>query len=929
MKIFTTIIGLLLVLGLLQPGWAEEAQWPSSAVMPDGSGPSAARLEESVEGIPWPEHPRPNFKRSPWINLNGRWAFEFDPENVGEREGWHEPGRRAFSKSIIVPFPWQSELSGIGDLDYEGAAWYQRGIILPDDPAWQRRDAWLIFGACKSQAKVWVNGQLAAEHDGGYTPFEVNLSNYGKAGETVSVIVRAFDASTDRQTATSFSGIWQTVYLEPRGKVYIRNLQALINVRCALVFFVTKLVETTDPVIYRYLSPENEFPPYSQNIRAGRSDTIIGMKLPPPRPWTPESPHLYPIVFELSDQQGVIDRVETYFGLRETDTVLASEFEGQYFRVNHDPVYLRGVNLKTLHPGGIASYPSDAALRRDFELCKQLGLNMVRIEGPTPLPRALYWADRLGVLVMQDMPILGADTPENRRLWQETTQAIITRDWNHPSVFAWNLFSEGEDSAERRKFMAEMVQFVRQLDCSRLTLDRAANPFGHVATDLHAWYFCMNDETQARAHIREVVEKTTPGSSFHYVEGACQDGAPLINIGYGGIGIHDGDQDISWSYKSLTNALRLQDKICGQVYTRLTDVAGQGNGLVNYDRSPKEFGYDFWFPGFTVADLNTADFVAIDAPSVVELKPGQTRAIPLRLSHWSDALAETVTVRWRVDWLDRFGNMHRASEWSTRPAAWQRFQVVDAGTIEVDAEPNDGGVLGTLLVEVLADDATVARNYVHLLVDRGPSPRVEVLDEKRVAVRFAPGDYTRWSIGDKQPGREGLAGQKAAGSGSGAAEYTLKIPQGLDINDLESLTVVAELSSKADDEKLAWPQQPTKFDDPQTDGRKWPTDVLLTINGVRQPMHTLPDDPADARGVLSHHRAQQGGYGYLDKTTVQAGQIPEIVSAAKKDGRLHIRWEVPANAEHIGGLAIYGDQLGCYPLDPTVILTMKKAHALR
>ncbi|MGQ9652118.1 MAG: sugar-binding domain-containing protein [Phycisphaerae bacterium] len=884
--------------------------------------------------IPWPEHPRPDFQRSPWVNLNGPWSFDFDPQDAGEKEQWFAPGKHAFSKQITVPFPWESKLSGIGDKEYNGVAWYSREIALPDGEGWKGKDVWLIVGACDWEAKVWVNGKPAVEHVGGYLPFEVNLSQFAKPGEKVMVVIRAKDITDDQQPTgkqigwyTRTSGIWQTVYLEARGSSYFRTMRYVPDIKNGSMAFEMS-GQARGSVALRVSSPANAFGAaeirVSPSVDAFRS--TVKVKIREPKLWSPESPMLYPVVFELQDDRGIADRVESYFGLREISAGKAPGRDYQYVYLNGKPIYLAGALHQSFHPEGIYQYPSDAVMRSDYELCKKIGINFLRIHIKIPIPRELYWADKLGVMIMQDMPNFWNNTGQARKWYEEMLHGAVARDFNHPAIFAWVDFNEtwglnhpGPYDAERQEWVEQIYKLTKGLDPTRLVEDNSPCNYDHVVTDINSWHFYINDYEQAKKHLQKVVDKTYPGSTFNYIGDRKQDDAPLMNSEYGGIGAGSGDQDISWCFKYLTNELRKHDKICGYIYTELSDIEWEHNGYVNYDRSPKEYGYDFWFPGFSLADINSPDFVVIDAPPMVELKDGQPREIPIKISHWSEKQAKALTLRWRADWIDRDGVKWQGEKWETQPAAWKPYQVVDQPAIKISAAPGAGSAVGALLVELVDDNVVLARNYINLLVRRS-SPAVEVVG-KACFLRFRPGDFSAWQWEESQTTiPAAVNADKVCIRGSGYVEYQIdtgiKSPDGL-----VGLDLTAEVAAKAGDEKLDWPQRKKDIDYPQTDVKKWPSDLRISINGVEIHRATLPDDPADARGALSHHgQYHPGSYGFLITANVQDESKVKRLFDASKDGILTIRFEVPVDAKNKGGLAIFGDTLGCYPVMPTLVV---------
>ncbi len=890
--------------------------------------------------IPWPEHPRPDFQRSPWVNLNGQWDFDFDPQDAGEKEQWFAPGKHAFSKKITVPFPWESKLSGISDKDYKGVAWYSREITLPDGEGWKGKDGWLIVGACDWEAKVWVNGKPAGEHVGGYLPFEVNLSQFAKPGEKVVVVIRAKDVTDDQQPTgkqigwyTRTSGIWQTVYLEPRGRDCIRSIRITPDVKVGAAKFSLRL-RLIGQYTLTLTSPDASFDPVSIDVKLEHTmgEGAWGeatVRIKEPKLWSPDSPKLYPAALELLRDGQVMDRVETYFGLREITAAKAPGRDYKYVYLNGKPIYLAGALHQSFHPDGIYQYPNDAVMRSDYELCKKIGINFLRIHIKIPVPRELYCADKLGVMIMQDMPSFWNNSGQARKWYEEMLHGAISRDFNHPAIFSWVDFNEtwgldnpGPYDAERQQWVEKIYKLTKSLDPARLVEDNSPCKYDHVVTDINSWHFYINDYEQARKHIQEVVDKTYPGSTFNYIGGRKQDDAPLMNSEYGGISAGHGDQDISWCFKYLTNEQRLHDKICGYIYTELSDIEWEHNGYVNYDRSPKEYGYDFWHPGFTLADINSPDFVVIDAPPMIELKDGQTREVPIKVSHWSDKQAKALTLRWRVDWVDLDGVKWEGEKWETQPAVWKQYEVVDQPAIKVSAEAGMGSAVGALLVELVDGEVVLARNYVNLLVQRS-LPAVQVMSKARF-LRFRPGDFSAWQWQESQAAMPAAVNtEKVCIRGSGYIEYQIDTNI-KNADELVGLYLTAELSAKAGDEKLDWPERKKDVDYPQTDVKKWPTDLRISINGVEVHRSTLPDDPADARGALSHHRQYHpGSYGFLVAVDVQDESTVKRVFEAAKDGVLTIRFEVPADAKNKGGLAIFGDSLGLYPVMPTLVVNSR------
>jgi hypothetical protein len=304
----------------------------------------------------------------------------------------------------------------------------------------------------------------------------------------------------------------------------------------------------------------------------------------------------------------------------------------------------------------------------------------------------------------------------------------------------------------------------------------------------------------------------------------------------------------------------------------------------------------------------------------VEFKPDQHPQIALKVSHFSDRPVVVPMLAWRVDWFDALGERIEGT-WRMRPAKMEAYAVADQPPVTIT--PDEAGLFGVLLIELRERRDVVARNYINLRVDRPAPAGWRVVDDRRLALSFAPGDTAGWTFGRRQERRVGLRVEKLASTGAGRAEYVLDVPETIPLEGIERLTLLAELAAKAGDEKRDWSDRPGKETlphYPQTDGKKTPTEVTLRINGVDVGSKTLADDPADARGALSHHRGHQGTYGYLTKFVLEGPALERVLTTAGSERRLKVSFDVP-DRPGLHGLAIFGAGLGCYPVDPTVVIT--------
>ncbi len=834
-----------------------------------------------------PEHPRPDFERSQWMTLNGKWDFGFNEK---------------FGGVITVPFCWESELSGVGKKTGETTGWYRRTFRIP--PEWKGKHAWLHFDAVDEEATVWVNGKELGVHHGGYSPFEFDLDSVAKPGDNVTVTVRAVDHTDQelpvgKQTPgwyTYTSGIWQTVWLEARPEHYIKSFTITPRrdgERWFADFDVTGDFDT--PV---RIAGITAIPIKFENGHARGAVEIRNPKI-----WTPDSPSLYDIALQAGE-----DRVKTYFGLRTISRGKFGNLEHESIFLNGQPVYWRGALDQSFNPKGIYTAPSDEFLKHDMELAKAAGIQFLRIHIKADEPRRLYWADKLGMLIMQDMPSASFQNPAKRAAWEETMRATIARDRNHPSIFAWVAFNETwglsymrnsqpayPQNPDTQKWVEGVWKEMKALDPSRLVEDNSADKRDHVASDINSWHFYIDDYARAKAAIEEVVAKTFVGSNFNFVSGKTQGSAPLINSEYGSVGAGNGDRDVSWGFHFLTNELRRHEKIQGYIYTELSDIEWEHNGFYNYDRSAKDFGYDAFVPGMTTRDLQGEDFVGYEGPPVMKTP---VFTLPVFVSHFSARTGEA-KLRWWLTGADDFGSAVSTAP-QTVSVKWELLRVTNQAPLEVRV-PGNRPFTGALAMELLdADGKRIAANFVNVATRSAQSPRIEVVDSKTVALRFSPLE-TRERGADSE-----IHAGKLWAAGPAEVAYRVTLPDWVVAAGPESFSLVAEMGTHAGTAKLDWPWRQKAVDYPQTDVHKYPGKVHVVIAGADAGEAGVPDDPADIRGFLSsaagfHH----GSYGYVTRLTA---------AATKGVTDLTIR------IEGTKGISIYGEGMGRYGFDPVVLV---------
>jgi hypothetical protein len=870
-------------------------------------------------------HPRPDWMR-PWVSCDGPWRFDFDPEDTGLSEKWflaHDYGQ-----TIIVPYPWQSALSGIHRPDYDGVAWYERDITLPEVFPFPR--VFLIIGACDWRTTVWVNGAELLTHEGGYDPIEVELTGRVKPGETARLTLRVFDPNdphnlTGKQVGwyTHTGGIWQPVYLEFRGNRFIRRTHITpdINAMTATIQVAVDGTPAGDVTVYVFAEAEGGEPIAVGTAPVSRAELELAVALPDAQLWTPERPVLYDLRIELAQDGRIVDGVDTYFGLRSVRADYYGGSEHKYVLLNDKPVYLRGALNQAFTPEGIYAYPSFEYMRNDLEKTKEFGLNFLRIHIKPDDPRFLYLADKLGVMLQCDMPNWWKKGPGSRAEFERCLRAIVNRDFNHPSIISWVNFNEtwgiGDGGYERetQEWVREMYLLTKQLDPTRLVEDNSPCYYDHVATDLNSWHFYNDNYEWVKNHIDEVVQKTYPGSQFNFAEGWTQDDAPLMNSEYGGVSAGSGDRDISWAFLWITELLRKEAKIVGYIYTELMDIEWEHNGFMNYDRRPKEYHYP---AGITLDQLQNEEFLVFDAPPYLTAQAGQTLTLPLLLSHWSER--QGLCVRMSVH-----GQTVDGKAWGAEVSPAEQAVDVPAFTVTPIAPvavtlPDARGLL-TIVGEVLHEGRRVAANYRVIHVKDGAA-----WDRAGdTAVSFPVDSYTRNTFA---AGSEAQAQQidKVYGYKHGALDYEIRVPRELAADAIAGVRLLAEVGAQADRERVDWPQRVHRQDYPQTDEPAYPSDVVISLNQVEVARVTVPNDFADARGVLSHVAGvHHGSHGILIDTALPEAAVAAVRASVAQGQPVTLRFEVPPDAAHAGGLALYGGNMGMWPSDPVLVITSKPA----
>ena len=882
--------------------------------------------------IPLPEHPRPDFERADWLNLNGYWAFTFDEATA--EQALESKSFGPFDERILVPFPWGSKLSEVEDKGDIG--WYGRQITVPKE--WEGKRVFLVIGASDWDTQVWFDGVEAGRHQGGYTPFECELPDV-RFGEPQQLMIRADDTPSDahlygKQGYGNARGIWQTVYLEARGADYIQTLRFMPDIDASKVCVEVTLAENAAPGEFLTLN----FKDGSQEkvrVEMEEAQTVsFEVALKDQHLWDLDDPYLYEVTVALEDEEGTLDAVDSYFGQRKIGVANLPGTDFPYIALNNKPLYLQLCLDQSYHPEGFYTFPSDEFMKNEILISKRLGLNGNRIHIKVEVPRKLYWADKLGLLIMADTPnFWGKPVPEARADWENCLSEQITRDFNHPSIFAWVNFNEtwglkgegGVYEKETQEWVRAMYHLTKELDPTRLVEDNSACNFDHVETDINSWHAykrgCMWEPMVAEAD-----EKTFPGSSWNYIGDNVQNGAPMMNSECGNVWGYNGsagDCDYTWDYHIMINAFRRHPKCCGWLYTEHHDVINEWNGYVKYDRSEKIDGLGELLPGMTVADFQSAYYIQPLCYLYTEPSAGSTLDLPVHASFMTDKdpgklTLETQLVGW--DALGAFNTFESAS----LPVTFEPYFAGEAGTVQVRMPDQNGLYLLRMVLKNSRGDV-LHRNFTTFRVRDGKTPE----SEKTRLVTFAPASFTAQEWSNKQTNV--YDGLKVNGFGHGYFEYTVALPE---TEGLEGAELVFEASAKQwfgkdrEGNEIQGDYMLGKgtFDPckslnsyAMTDKILWPSKLEVSVDGKVIGKVDLSDDPADHRGILSwgsqtkeRWMREAGSYGELIKMDIPA-------SLLKGKEQVMIRFTTPAD-DLDGGLALYGKDFGRYPLDPTLVL---------
>lgn len=552
-----------------------------------------------------PEYPRPQMVRKIWMNLNGLWDYAItlkDQDKISSYDG-----------KILVPYPLESALSGVKKQLFPSEwLWYRRDFTVPNE--WKNEKLLLHFGAVDWRAEVYVNGIKACQHEGGYYPFSVEISKLVHNGNNELVVVvwdstDALGEERGKQTLnpkgifyTSVSGIWQTVWLEPVANTFIDHLKITPDIDNELVN-----IETFIKGDLNNLRIETEI--YEDHIKVCRDenkDNCFKLRIPSPKLWSPDSPFLYKLKIKLIRDEILLDEIDSYFAMRKISTKKDKEGITRIF-LNNEPIFQSGLLDQGYWPDGIYTAPNDDALRFDIEMAKKMGFNMLRKHIKVESLRWYYYCDSLGIMVWQDMPsggrsfnllynhilpVMGINIKDkgklsynkfqrmdyqNRENYKKELKEMIDNLYNVPCIITWVPFNEGWGQFDA----AEISSWIKKYDASRL-VDHASGWYDQLAGDFKSVHIynkklCMPKKFNNRSFVisefggyglKESGHVWKEHKEYSYSE-------------------YKSKEELKKAYINLINneLIPLINKgLCASVYTQITDVETEINGIITYDR---------------------------------------------------------------------------------------------------------------------------------------------------------------------------------------------------------------------------------------------------------------------------------------------------------------------------------------------------------
>ena len=556
-------------------------------------------------------YPRPQLRRDSFVNLNGKWDFAFDQDNKGESLGFIKGFKK--QKDIIVPFPYETQISGIGIVDLYENVWYQKIINLQKK---EHKRYILHLEGSDYITKVYVNSEFVGEGKGAYHRLSFDITDHTKDGDNL-IVIKCEDSYSKNQPRgkqrtrnenyecfyVDFVGIYKTVWLEEVNEIYLQKLRITPHLDERTVELKYLISENDNTQIdISILFDNQEVSHFHKQIQ--NKEEVATCLLDEIKPWSVKEPNLYDVVITLLDNNNqILDKVNSYFGLRKI------EAKDSFIYLNNEKLYLKLV-LDQGYWQGSSSTPKDVeALKKDLLLMKEFGFNGCRKHEKTEDERFLFLADYFGYLVWEEIPSFFQFNDESKDNYRYELPLILEDNYNHPSIITWTLFNEswGIDSILDDKnvqaFVDEMYYLTKEFDKTRFVITN--DGWEHTLSDIITFHHYAQEGEKLYSYyvdkniaLTEIWKDHWKGAFAHGYE---YKGQPIIFSEFGGTAFSKDTFNVNWGYGSgvantkefidrvdlLFKALQDIPYLSGYCYTQASDVEQEVTGLLDRDHNPK------------------------------------------------------------------------------------------------------------------------------------------------------------------------------------------------------------------------------------------------------------------------------------------------------------------------------------------------------